>query len=433
MTQIETTEIASDHALVLTAPNHVALRRAKTLSRELKNAARAMRIAKRSAFDPILHNKWTGQSIIALWTGSLKWIGYSFVGLALIPSLVCVVYFAFVASDQYTSEARFSVRAGAQSPLDTISDITGLAAMQQAQDSFIVADYINSRAIVDKLEARVGLRELYSHSDIDYISRFNKSKPIESLERYWRWKVSTSIENPSGIVTVDVRAFSPQDAFNIANAVVALSEAEVNELNARAERDLVAQAEREVKRWEKRMRQARDALRDFRNSTGVIDPRAQADSINTLIDQIKSDRIKMEQELSVVSKSLTNQAPQIKDLKSRIQAANDQIEKLRAKLTTRNPSKGGETISRMLIKYDRLELARKVVEKQYTSALAALEGARVSAERRRLYLNAFVKPTLPQEPSEPKRFWYSLASTVVFFTLWMIFVAIWQQLRSFVR
>ena len=305
--------------------------------------------------------------------------------------------------------------------------------MQQAQDSFIVADYINSRAIVDKLEARVGLRELYSHSDIDYISRFNKSKPIESLERYWRWKVSTSIENPSGIVTVDVRAFSPQDAFNIANAVVALSEAEVNELNARAERDLVAQAEREVKRWEKRMRQARDALRDFRNSTGVIDPRAQADSINTLIDQIKSDRIKMEQELSVVSKSLTNQAPQIKDLKSRIQAANDQIEKLRAKLTTRNPSKGGETISRMLIKYDRLELARKVVEKQYTSALAALEGARVSAERRRLYLNAFVKPTLPQEPSEPKRFWYSLASTVVFFTLWMIFVAIWQQLRSFVR
>ena len=430
MAIIDVPKTSESHALVLAGPGQSALRRAKVLSRELKNSARASRVAKTSAFDPILRHGWTIQSgARLLWSGPRRWILYSYIAVALIPSLLFVTYFTGIASDQFVSEARFAVHAGDPSPMDAISSVTGLASLQQVQDSFIVANYVKSRTMVEKLEERVGLRALYSRSDIDKVSRFNSSDPIEDLVRYWRWKVSTAIENPSGIITVDVRAFSPEDSLKIAKAVVALSEIRINEMGTRAEHDLVAQAEREVKRAEARVREARAALREFRNETGVIDPRAQADSINSLIDQIKTDRMKTAQDLAVLLQSVSEQSPQVHDLRSRIQAADDQIVSLEAKLTARNPSQGS-TISRLLIQFEKLDLMQKVAEKQYSSALTALESARITAERQRLYLNAFVAPTLPQEVSRPARFWYSLASVAAFFAVWAMLLGLWTLLRE---
>lgn len=427
----DSSDIPANHTLALTTPSEVALRRAKSLSRELKKSARDLRVTKRSALDTFFKHGSALQSATGLLVGSNRWIGYSFVILAVVPSILCTLYFSLIASSQYLSETRFAVRAGAPSTMDAISNIAGLAMVQQAQDSFIVSDYIKSRAIVEQLDRRVGLRDLYSRRAIDYISRFDKDDSVEDLVSYWRWKVSTSIENPSGIVTVDVRAFSPQDALAIGKAIVELSENEINRLNARAERDLVSQAQQEVQRAENSVRDARVALREFRNKTGIIDPHAQADSINSLIDQIKTDRIQMEQQLTVISQSLSADAPQVQDLRSRIKAANDQIAKLQSELTAHGNAGGGETLARLLVNFEKLELGQKVAEKQYTDALAALESARVTAERRRLYLNTFVEPMLPQEADQPKRFWYSVASIAIFLTLWSVLASLWAQLRYY--
>jgi len=422
---------SDSHVLALAGPGQVALRRAKGLSRELKNLARLSRVEKSSAFDPILRHGWTlSGGTGAIWSGPQRWIFRSFIAVAFVPSLLFVAYFAVIASDQFVSEARFAVHAGDPSPMDAISKITGLVSLQQVQDSFIVADYIKSRAMVEKLEKSVGLRALYSRSGIDILSRFNPNDPIEDLVRYWDWKVTTFIENPSGIITVDVRAFSPEDSLKIAKAVVALSEELINQMGARAERDLVSQAEREVARAEKRVREARGSLREFRNSTGIIDPRAQADSINSMIDQIKTERMKNAQDLAVMLPSLSESSPQVQDLRARIKAADDQIAGLESKLTTRNPS-NADTVSRVLVQFEKLDLLQKVAEKQYASALSALEASRVTAERQRLYLNTFVTPTIPQEATRPKRFWYSVAAVTGCFGLWVLLAGFWALLRKY--
>ena len=86
----------------------------------------------------------------------------------------------------------------------------GLGASQQSQDTQIVADYIRSRAMVEALGKSLDLRQIYSRDDADYFSRFDRTDSIEDLEKYWRKRVDVKIETLSGIVSVDVRAFTPK-------------------------------------------------------------------------------------------------------------------------------------------------------------------------------------------------------------------------------
>jgi capsular polysaccharide transport system permease protein len=193
-------------------------------------------------------------------------------------------------------------------------------------------------------------------------------------------------------------------------------------MSARAQRDLLAHSEAEVRRAEQRLRQALAALRDLRNAEGILDPRLQGEGINRMIEQIRFDRIKMEQELSTIVRTLSEQAPQVQILRSRIQAANEQIALLEGQLTTSKT--GDRTISRAISRFDELELERQLAEKQYTAAAAALERARISAEQQKVYLSTFVRPVLATEATYPKRFWYSVIAVLACFFAWLIVMTI---------
>ena len=409
----------------------LALRKATALTSEIQKAARAARLARTPTVARYTYVAEGVQRALAVWKDAKKGLVASYIVVAFIPSVLCVLYFSLIASDQYASEARFAVRAGQPSLLDTLSSLTGIASMQQAQDSLIIADYVKSRAIVEELDKRIGLRAMYSKSDIDYVSRFNPKDPIEDLVRYWRWKIKTAIEFPSGIITVEVRAFTPQDSLLIANTIVALSEELINKMSTRAQRDLLALSESEVTRAEDRLRKGRTSLRDLRNQAGIIDPRKEAEGINRLIEQVKLDKIKMEQDLTLMKRSLSPKAPQMQILEANIQAADEQIATLEKKLTSQSV-KGDSAISGAITRFDQLDLERQVAEKQFATAAASLEHARVTAERQQLYLNTFVHPVLAQEAMYPLRFWYSLASILVFFVVWAALSGGWAAIKFYV-
>src|SRR5271155_595283 len=156
-----------------------------------------------------------------------------FVMIVAIPNVVVSLYYGLIASDQYVSEAKFTVSSGAIPTMDRLGSVTGVPPILIVQDTQVVTSYINSRAMVEQLERLVGLRDLYSSHAIDWWSRFRKDKPIEKFTDYWEKMCDTSIAFPSGIVTLTVRAFNPDDAKRIADAVVQQSETLINDLNDR--------------------------------------------------------------------------------------------------------------------------------------------------------------------------------------------------------
>ena len=134
---------------------------------------------------------------------------WSFVGIVAVPSLVFAVYIFLLASPQFSAEARFTVRGGIPAGLDQISKLTDAPAMLIVQDTQVILHYLQSRSIVEALRASVDLDRLYQEPSIDRFSRLPSGQPIEDVVTYWKRHLALSVQMPSGIVTLVVRAFSP--------------------------------------------------------------------------------------------------------------------------------------------------------------------------------------------------------------------------------
>ena len=69
---------------------------------------------------------------------------------------------------------------------------------------------------------------------------------FENLFRYYGSMVAASVDQESGLAVVVVRAFTPEDAYEINSRLLGLSEELVNRLNERGRGDLLRYAQAEV-------------------------------------------------------------------------------------------------------------------------------------------------------------------------------------------
>jgi len=342
-------------------------------------------------------------------TSSL-WLRRSFLVCVILPFLASVAYFGFLASDQFLSETRFAVRGATElipgSDALAASGLGALAGLNVNQDAYIVADYIQSRSMIDDLSKEIDLRAIFNNPKGDWWARFDPSETPEGLLRYWRGAVQASVEVVSGIVTVTVRTFSPEDSVRLAAAIRARCDIVVNRLLDRLRGGLIERAEAEVKVARDRLSERRTNLEQFRNARNLIDPRASAQSLGETITELRRDLIDVEVKLDSAIESLDANAPQIRELQINQQALKDQITRLESKITSQN--RNAPTASGALTEYDQLDIDRTLAERRVMLAEKLLDNARADASRHHIYLVSIEEPTWPQSSLFPKR-----ASTVV--------------------
>jgi capsular polysaccharide transport system permease protein len=404
-----------------------ALDRARVLSQALSEAARRARLSMRS------QRRYSSGGFRARRGAALIRLGVivSFVLMVAAPSLAAWVYYVFIASDQYVAEARFTVSGGLPPQIDGISSMTGIPAMAVIQDTQIVTNYLESRAAVERLEKLIDIRRLYSTDDADPLSRFKKNKPIESFVKYWQHMCAVSIGMPSGIIDLKVRAFTPEDAARIAQGVLDISEELVNALNERMNHDAVANAEMELERTSQRLKDARIALEKARNDAGLLDVPKAAESLSKLITEARSDLLQLQGQYTSERRFVGEDAPQMLALKSRIDATSAQIAGLNSQLTSSSAGPTTDTIlSASMSVFAELDLEQKTAERLYAGAFAALEVARMAADRQMMYLNTFVKPVVPQQPEYPKRLLSPAIFSAGFLAVWGICCGLAMLIRN---
>jgi capsular polysaccharide transport system permease protein len=407
---------------------------AEMVSRSLKDISREMR---RPA--PVWAGN-LGQQAERLKSSFGAWVILAFVSVVVVPVLAAGLYLAIFAADQYASEARFAVRGGERGPIDPLSAISGASA-GHAQDSLIIADYIRGQGMVTELEKTLNLREMFSTTKADWLFSFNPDKSIEKLVRYWRWQVDVNVDSMSGIITVLVRAFTPEDALAISKAIIVASEKLVNDLSERARRDALKQAQSELTLAENTLQDRIKAMRDLRNREGILDATKTSDAMTKLTGDLRLELARMESEYASSRRSVSETSPQMRVLEARIRSARDQLRLIEGRMTQTPRTSGGAAtgnassdpaLADSMGRFDRLNLEQGFAQKQYVEAAAAFERARMELDSQHVYLATFLQPVLAQDALFPKKGWILAALAAICLVLWSVGVGAAVLARNYV-
>ncbi|MFD1333242.1 hypothetical protein ACFQ4O_14690 [Methylopila musalis] len=358
-----------------------------------------------------------------------------------LPTALASVYYGFIAAPQYVVEAKFAVRGpeeASSSTLGGVSQLAGLnSAMAVVSDSYIVAQFIESRQLVEKLQNSVDLRSAFTRDEADFLARYRPyaQDTTEHLTRFWNGVSYVYYEPISGIISFNVRAFTPDDALKIARETVRESENLVNKLSERAREDAILNTKQELSRTELRLKFARKAIQDYRDREGSVDPTKSAESQLTIVSGLEGDLAKQEAEYASNATLLSKDAPTMRLLKNRMDALRKRIDAERAKIGSLEAQqaaagKGRPILSSSFAEYEALETERDFAQKAYEGALTAVENARVRAERQARYIATFLEPAAPQDSLYPARISNVLLVALCSAIAWAIGVLLFYGIRD---
>lgn len=350
----------------------------------------------------------------------LAWFGIA--ALAFLPTILATIYFGLMVTPRYEVTAKFIVRTAAKASglggLTSILQMTGLARSQD--DTFSVQDFMTSRDAVAQLMTSLPLEQMYGRPGADFLARYPSilfGSSREQFYRYFQWMISVTSNPTSGIATLHVQAFRPQDALAIANALLDLSEQLVNRLNERIREDAVKVAAEQVANDEKRLTAAELALTDFRNRELMIDPEKSSVVLAEVMKELSSNLATTQTEMYETAAGSPS-SPQLAALQHRVAAIDTQIAQERARI-----SAPGGGLATKIGDYERLALERDYAKQALTASTNALEAARTDARRKQLYLERIVEPRLADYAMMPESLRWIVtvfgANLLVLLVLWL--------------
>lgn len=350
----------------------------------------------------------------------------------LLPTFLSLLYFGLLASPMYIAEARFAVRGA-----ETGGTATGLASLLLSSgtsvgaDAHIVAEYIQSPDIMEAIDGELHIFQHFSSRDYDLISRLTANATRDERLSYWQWAVKPSFDPETGIIALSVKAYDPATAKKLAEAVLAKSEALVNAMSRRAQDDAITLAMSEVKTAEARVSRAQEAMRAFRDRSGMLDPASTAGGLQGIVSQLEGEVVKVRAEIAEASTYMSKNAPALVGLHARLAAVEKQLasEKLRLAGEARPDS-----LTSFAGEYEELKTESEFARQQLVSAMTSLETARVKAEAKSRYVVAFQTPALPDESLYPRPFLftaYVLVGALVLMGLCSLIIAAVREHAGF--
>lgn len=356
----------------------------------------------------------------------------SFVIAVVVPSGGAAVYLWTVAVDQYASRVGFSVRReDAGSATDVLSGLSGFSG-SSSNDTDILYEYLQSQKLVSETDSEVGLRERWSKPTEDPVFALDPDASIETLMDYWTRMVRVSYGSGSGLIEVEVRAFTAEDATTIAEKLFDKSSEMINELSAIAREDSIRYARDELNQAENRLREARENLTRFRNLNQIVDPELDLRSQAGLLGNLQAQKAEAMIDLDLLRRIASASDPRIEQAQRRLEVIDERISQERRKLggTGQLPQTGDQGFADLIGDYEGLVMDREFAEEAYVAARATLDSAISEARRKSRYLAAYMEPTRAQTAAYPERLTLLAVVFLFLFLVWGIAVLIYYSVKD---
>lgn len=364
------------------------------------------------------------------------WAGVgSFLGLVVAPLIIFSLYLWVLAADQYASTTGFTVRSeeggGASEVFGGLMQLAGSSG--GAMDADILFEYIQSQEIVSEVESKLDIRNHYSSNwPSDFLFSIWPDATSEELNWFWQRFVNLSYDKSSGLIEVQVLAFDPQTAQDIATEIVKLSQSLINDLSIQAREDATRYAREELEDNLERLKAAREALTGFRTRTQILDPAADIQARMGVLQNLQQQLAQTLIEHDMLSETVNASDPRIEKFQRRIEVIRQRIASEGQTYASARTTTGavGEDYPLLLAEYESLMIDQQFSEETYRVALAALDVAKAKAARQSRYLAVYIQPTKAEKSEYPRRFVLLGLTALLLLLLWSTLVLIYYSVRD---
>tara|TARA_R110002074_G_scaffold21869_16_gene67495 strand:+ start:5727 stop:7001 length:1275 start_codon:yes stop_codon:yes gene_type:complete len=357
---------------------------------------------------------------------------FSFSALVLLPLALVTFYLYVFSQDQFSSSTGFTVRSEeTSSATEIVGGLSAFIGGSNSSNGDVLHAYIQSQQIVERIQEQMDFRAHYAqYWTSDPVFSIWPDAQIEDLVWFWGRIIRVSYDKASGLMDVQVRAFSAEYARALATAIVRESEGMINALNEQARRDTMANAELDLQAALDRLRSAREALSAFRARTQIVDPTADIQGRMGVINNLQQQLAQALVDHDLLLQITADTDPRVRQARRRIEVIQDRIDTERLNFATQDVTATDTDYPRLIAQFESLVVDQEFAERTYTAALTALDVARSNAERQSLYLATYVRPTLAQRAEYPQRALLTALTAFFLLLVWSVIVLIYYSLRD---
>ena len=335
--------------------------------------------------------------------------------------LATSAFYCFVIGrDRYTAVSEFVIQQAMPLQGSSASVLAGAAAAPQVLTSLVDGQYL--QVYLESSEVKARLFPDGKKLEQDYRIKFpdlrtglpaNSSSP-QQLD-FYRKQLSAAPQPLSGSVILTTSGFTPEQAFNLNNALLKQSRRFVNEVNQSINADQNQFARKEVQLAEINLKAATRKLELFREKNGNLSVETEQATTSSFISGLESQLVELKVEEAALRRQYRDpNAPEVAFVADQVKELESQIRQER----NRAVSKDGRDLNTLVLEEAELISDVEFATTNLQSARLAADNSRRESQRQLKFVVVLSQPQLPVAPDQNWRWQAFLASIGIVVVAW---------------
>ena len=335
--------------------------------------------------------------------------------------LATSAFYCFVIGrDRYTAVSEFVIQQAMPLEGASASVLAGAAAAPQVLTSLVDGQYL--QVYLESSEVKARLFPDGKKLEQDYRIKFpdlrtglpaNSSAP-KQLD-FYRKQLSAAPQPLSGSVILTTSGFTPEQAFNLNNALLKQSRRFVNEVNQSINADQNQFARKEVQIAELNLKASTRKLELFREKHGNLSVLNEQAAASAFISGLESRLVDLKVEEAALRRQYRDpKAPEVAFIADQVSELEVQIREERQRAVSEN----GRDLNTLALEESELVSDVEFATTNLQSARLAADNSRRESQRQLKFVVVLSQPQLPVAPDQNWRWQAFLASIGIVVVAW---------------
>jgi uncharacterized protein involved in exopolysaccharide biosynthesis len=326
------------------------------------------------------------------------WNNRFFIAKIVLGITILTAIISFILPKTYTSESVIVpvTKSSSGSGLSAIAAMAGLPVGGDQATANVVA-VLNSNTLRERVVKDLNL--------LDEILKDKKSefkRPYQEAGIRLKSNIKINEDKKTGTIKIGVDWKDPDIAQKINESIIKNLRQILNEKSFTVAKMNRIFYENELNKTLESLKLAMNKLNEYQKTKKVIMPEQQLQSQLALYGSLISEKIELEGKLRNLSNIYNPEAPQIKEIQTRLAYINQKISEIEGEINTKSPISTEKTLE-ALPDYMQLYLQVQQLKNKQDVLAKLLDQSRLEELKENLYVEVIDNPTYPEKPSKPKK------------------------------